>query len=146
MRGDGIDEARELIELCLGCKAGRCRGICQKYREARAGLGRKPKRPPRLYEMDGQRKTLREWGIITGIPSSCLYGRLKSHRGMTLREAIAMGEAKALKTHTVDGETLTKGQWADRLGLTVQSIHTYASRHKISFERAVRHYLAREEE
>lgn len=139
-KNEELREARKRasIEACLNCRLPECReGYCQRFH--RPNALRKPRKPAALYEMDGERLTLYEWGERVGIsPSSLLY---RLQHGKTLREAVAMGRNPRI-TYTVDGRTMTLKSWAAALGLSDNTIRARCSRDRITTEEAIAHYLA----
>lgn len=98
-------------ELCLNCNREDCDGLCNDcknlvrdilglphLREAKPKDGRKKreKRPyqaHKLYEINGEVHTLREWSEILDIGYFTLYQRMYRY-GLTLKEAMEIGRIK----------------------------------------------------
>lgn len=125
-------------KLCLNCDKEDCDGICDAYKnKVREILGvhplllpdERPKRKPihekrpyyakKSYDVNGESHTLTEWSRISGIAYNTLYMRMYRY-GMTLAEA--MGDPlkpimhRAL-TITVNGESHTIKEWAEKIGV-----------------------------
>lgn len=98
-----------------------------------------------LYEHDGQSHTLIEWSKIVGISAKNLAGRI-NELGWSIEDALTKPEVRGLphksvgakhRPLTFKGETLTIGQWADRLGLKWKTIYERVGKHGWSVEDAL---------
>lgn len=106
------------------------------------------------FELDGERHSLREWSEIYGIKLCTLISRLYND-GMDLRTALTTPVAERSQSRMgtgmricVDGETLTIREWADRLGIQVNSLKTIIGRKRktMSPEEVIRERLQAREE
>lgn len=141
-----IFEEPALVKMCLNCKRARCpHGTCPEYEQKRreyAGT-RGQGKPPGLYELNGERRTLNEWATRYGLPSQLL--RVRMSKGATLAEAIEMGNKRRVALHTVDGESLTVSGWAERSGVRTEAFRQFMRDHNATVAEAVAYYAARAE-
>lgn len=140
------DRQRALIDMCLNCKKVSCRqGICDAYKQACRDNRRSTGIKPKLYKLDGEWHTLREWAKIKGVRYDTLRSRVMVH-GWPLAEAISPPPGKCAvpgKRYTVAGRTLDLREWAEALGIGYTALTGYKNRCKVSAEAAIAHYLTR---
>ncbi|TPW26387.1 hypothetical protein [Pararhizobium mangrovi] len=88
-----------------------------------AVAGQRLPKPPRtrLYTLDGETLSIKEWSERTGIPKSTIAQRLS--RGTPLEVAIDREKnPKKNLPHTHDGETLTVAEWAAKSGISYETL------------------------
>lgn len=89
------DDRPEVIAACLSCPYAGCDGNprCPRRRAAirklagETGAGLRRGRPARLYELDGEARSLEEWAAEAGMSWRTLYERV-NRQGLDLREAL----------------------------------------------------------
>lgn len=125
---DCVECSREIAEICLNCTSCTCDyGFCKRYsdkvRELRgkaAGLSANPEfildKRSRLYEYNGQWKTVSEWARTCGINVDTLFTRL--NRGTDFVTAITTPVKNNTQYIEYNGETHTIGKWARLYGLS----------------------------
>ena len=137
----------EIANVCLNCTCENCDGICDGYKNAvrkmlglnplphfqeKLGENREKREQPekrayeyrRLYEMNGETHTLREWSKISGIGYNTLYMRIY-RTGMTIQQAVSKPPRpiRIVGAITANGETHTVAEWADIIGVKPRRIY-----------------------
>ena len=137
------DDTPEMQAACLDCARTDCDGECDLIRVIRREQeGRTTKR--QLYTINGKTQNVNAWCKEYGIPQSTVYRRMKE-QGLPLEEALKHGRPRGKQciNATIDGETLTIEEWANRLYIHKTTIFKYAERKHCDMETAVRHYMTR---
>ena len=138
----GYNNTPEMIALCTNCTREDCVEPCPERQAVLRKLRGLPVEAPEKragtdkrgwgvrYEMDGEWLTLKAWAARYGMKYGTLYGRLYND-GLDLRSALT----KPVEEHNmerwipgrryeVDGRALTIEEWAEALGIQVQSLKT----------------------
>ncbi len=106
-----------IIELCLNCKRAHCYGECEEQRTLAREAG------GNLYAAFGERHTLTEWAKRYDLSLGTLWTRV-NRCGMTLEQALVAkkGGSRRGRRYTIDGETLTLKEWAQKLDVPYSRI------------------------
>jgi len=144
-----VENAPELIELCLKCKRTGCKGMCVKYSQVRAKIFERANlrsgRAGQKFNYQGEILTYSQLANRLGMSPDTLRSRVK--RGMTIEEAVAMGvpdgkpvkRRPALKLPVIRGERLPASQWAEKLGVSRWIFYKYL-REGHTLAQAVEHF------
>lgn len=156
--GDYWDGTKEVRELCLNCKYPDCFGEfgCPERMEI---IARKKKEDEyrmrmdgtftargKLYEMDGEEKTLNEWARQYGKKYSIVWQRLQ--KGMSLKDALTAkivrgGKRNGGKMIEICGEKHCIKDWMEICGVTKRKAERYMREKKCDKVTAVKELCAK---
>lgn len=113
-------EPIEAIALCIHCTRAECSGDCPERKRV-AQEARAHGRDGKLFELDGQRRTLAEWAALYQMSEATLLSRM-TRCGMTLRGAVSKPVSRRLQ-YRIGGRSDTAKGWAERYGLSASALY-----------------------
>lgn len=106
-----------MIALCTGCDKPECRGICGAVSQLARQIAKEHpviSHGGKLYDVDGESRTLLQWSAVTGISKYTLSKRIR--RGLSMAEAIRVNRRGQM--HEIDGVFHTMAEWAEIAGVS----------------------------